>query len=201
MPTCTGRPSSATTSRGGLRDLAAGATSRSCRRASRSRRPHRPPRAGSAARTRGRRGRRRRSARRRRSTRLPCAAQEAPPSRRSSRRFSSGSTFVTFSRCSFQVLPTSVQTGREGLRQQAQRRVVVGRTSRRRVIPKAAISAVSKVSPASSSKSASSFGFEAGKPASMKWMPSASSACATRTFSPAESDMPSPCMPSRRVVS
>ena len=53
----------------------------------------------------------------------------------------------------------------------------------------------------SSSKSSASFGFELGKPASMKWMPSRSSACATRSFSSAERDIPSPCMPSRRVVS
>ena len=54
---------------------------------------------------------------------------------------------------------------------------------------------------ASSSKSSSSLGFEAGKPASIRWTPSSSSARTTRTFSPAVSDMPSPCMPSRRVAS
>ena len=74
-------------------------------------------------------------------------------------------------------------------------------TSRRRVIPKAATSAFSKRSLASSSKSSSSLGFDAGKPASIRCTPSESSAWATRSFSPAESDMPSPCMPSRRVVS
>jgi hypothetical protein len=35
----------------------------------------------------------------------------------------------------------------------------------------------------------------------MKGMPRSSSRCATRTFSSAESDIPSPCIPSRRVVS
>ena len=68
-------------------------------------------------------------------------------------------------------------------------------------MPKAAISAVRNVSPASSAKSSSSFGFEAGKPASISGTPSSSRTCATRTFSSAESDMPSPCIPSRRVQS
>ncbi len=74
-------------------------------------------------------------------------------------------------------------------------------TPRRRVIPKAAISAVANVSAASRSKSSASFGFEDGKPASISGMPSSSSTWATRSFSDAESDIPSPCMPSRRVQS
>ena len=74
-------------------------------------------------------------------------------------------------------------------------------TSRRRVIPNAAISAVRNVSRASSSNSSASFGFDAGKPASTNGIPSSSSTCATRSFSAAESDMPSPCIPSRRVQS
>ncbi len=117
------------------------------------------------------------------------------------RRFSSGSTFVTFSRWSAHVLPTSVQTG---AKQSASRRSAgssSARTSRLRVMPKAAMSAHSNVSRSSSSKSASSFGFELGKPASIRCTPSPSRACATRSFSSAESDMPSPCIPSRRVVS
>jgi hypothetical protein len=117
------------------------------------------------------------------------------------RRFSSGSTCVTFSRWSDQVFPTSVQTG---AKQSARRRSAgscSAAASRRRVMPNAATSAVSKLSRESSSKSASSLGLEAGKPASIRCTPSESSACATRTFSSTESDIPSPCMPSRRVVS
>ena len=117
------------------------------------------------------------------------------------RRFSSGSTCVTFSRCSDQVLPTSVQTGANESASSRSAGSSSAAASRRRVIPKAATSAVSKLSPASSSKSASSLGLDAGKPASIRCTPSESSACATRSFSSAESDMPSPCMPSRRVVS
>ena len=68
-------------------------------------------------------------------------------------------------------------------------------------MPKAAISAFANVSRASRSNSSASFGLEAGKPASTSGTPSSSSTCATRTFSSAESDMPSPCIPSRRVQS
>ena len=68
-------------------------------------------------------------------------------------------------------------------------------------MPKAAISACSKRSRESSSNSSSSFGLELGKPASITSIPSSSSRCATRSFSRADNDMPSPCMPSRSVVS
>ena len=73
--------------------------------------------------------------------------------------------------------------------------------SRRRVMPKAAISAVRNDSRARRSNSAASLGLEAGNPASISGTPSSSRTCATRTFSSAESDMPSPCIPSRRVQS
>ena len=63
-----------------------------------------------AARSRGRRGSRRRSARRRRSRACPAPTRKATDSA-IMRRFSSRSTRTTFSRCSPQVLPTSVQTG------------------------------------------------------------------------------------------
>ena len=42
---------------------------------------------------------------------------------------------------------------------------------------------------------------EAGFPASIIGTPSESRILATRTFSSTDSDMPSPCIPSRRVVS
>ncbi len=48
---------------------------------------------------------------------------------------------------------------------------------------------------------AASFGLEAGKPASIIGTPRSSRRCATRSFSSTDSDIPSPCMPSRRVQS
>ena len=51
------------------------------------------------------------------------------------------------------------------------------------------------------SKNSASLGLELGKPASTKWMPSLSRASTTFSFSPTESDMPCPPMPSRKVVS
>ncbi len=133
-------------------------------------------------------------------TRLPSATSSAIESRIRSR-FSAGSVWITFSRWSFQVLPTIVHTGAKDSTSTRSAGSSCAGTSRRRVIPNAQIWAFSKRSPASRSKSASSFGFELGKPASMNWMPRRSSACATRTFSSADRDIPSPCMPSRRVVS
>ncbi len=117
------------------------------------------------------------------------------------RRFSSGSTRVTFSRCSDHVLPTSVQTGAKLSARPRSPSSWSAPTSRLRVIPKAATVAFWKRSPARSSNRAASFGFEPGNPPSIMCTPSESSAWATRTFSSADSDMPSPCMPSRSVVS
>ena len=68
-------------------------------------------------------------------------------------------------------------------------------------MPNAHTSAARDRLSASSAKSSASFGFELGNPASMKCTPSPSSAWTTRTFSAAESDIPEPCMPSRKVVS
>ena len=115
-------------------------------------------------------------------------------------RFSSRSTLTTFSRCRPQVLPTSVQTGAKESTSARNAASSSAGTPRRRVMPKAHTSARSP-SCSSRSNSSASFGFEAGKPASMKGMPRSSSTCATRTFSSTDSDMPWPCMPSRRVVS
>ena len=80
----------------------------------------------------------------------------------------------------------------------AQRRVLRGREPRRRVIPNAAhVGAQPGVS--SRANSSASFGFEAGKPASIIGTPRSSRRCATRSFSSTDSDIPSPCIPSRRV--
>ena len=68
-------------------------------------------------------------------------------------------------------------------------------------MPKATSSAFSRRSPRMRRKNSISLGFEAGKPPSMKPMPSSSSLSAMRTFSSTETDMPSCCMPSRSVVS
>ena len=115
-----------------------------------------------------RRGRRRRSARRRRSPACPRPRRKATESAIIAR-FSSGSTRVTFSRCSDQVLPTSVQTGGEAVGQHPQRRVV-----RRRDVAAAGhaeggdLGVVEASRRASSSNSASSLGLELGKPASIE---------------------------------
>ena len=68
-------------------------------------------------------------------------------------------------------------------------------------MPKAQTAACVSSRSASISKSSSSFGFDPGNPASMKWTPSSSSLLTTRTFSWADRVMPWPCMPSRKVVS
>ena len=102
-----------------------------------------------------------------------------------------------------QVLPTSVQTGAKQSASTRSAVVLGGRARRagascRRRRSRRARSARC----ASSSKSSSSLGFEVGKPASIR--------CDAELVEPvrdaqllgrAESDMPSPCMPSRRVVS
>ena len=132
-------------------------------------------------------------------TRLPSSIRKATESA-IIRRFSSGSTFTTFSRCSDHVLPTSVTTGAKVEASSRSAGSSSAATSRRRVIPKAQTSAL-KRSPERRSKSSSSLGFDDGKPASMKPTPRSSRRCATRTFSSADSDIPSPCIPSRRVVS
>ena len=116
-------------------------------------------------------------------------------------RFSSRETLVTFSRWRPQVLPTRVQTGANEATRVSSASSCSAAIPRRRVMPKAQTSALSSSTEASRPNSSSSFGFELGKPASTKPMPSRSSALTTRTFSAADSDIPCPCMPSRRVVS
>jgi hypothetical protein len=116
-------------------------------------------------------------------------------------RFSSRETRVTFSRWSAQVLPTRQTTGAKEPTRVRSPGSSSAAIPRRRVIPNAVTAADSKRSRPSSSKSSVSFGFELGNPASTKWTPSRSRAWTTRSFSAAESDIPCPCMPSRRVVS
>jgi hypothetical protein len=98
-------------------------------------------------------------------------------------------------------LPTSVHTGANESAISRSAGSSEASTPRRRVMPNTAISAQSSRWRESWSKTASSFGFELAKPASIRCTPSSSSACATRSFSSTESDMPSPCIPSRSVVS
>ena len=74
-------------------------------------------------------------------------------------------------------------------------------TPLRRVMPKAASTAWRSVSRSMRAKNAVSLGLEAGNPPSMKCTPSSSSLSAMRAFSSTETDSPSCCMPSRRVVS
>ncbi len=97
-------------------------------------------------------------------------------------------------------MPTIVETGVQDSASTRRAASSAASTPRRRVIPNAHTSADSPAS-ARRSNSSSSFGFDVGKPASIIGTPSESRIWATRTFSSTESDMPSPCIPSRRVVS
>ena len=97
-------------------------------------------------------------------------------------------------------MPTIVETGVQDSASTRNAASSSAATPRRRVIPNAQIDARNPAS-ASRSKSSSSFGFDVGKPASIIGTPSSSRIRATRTFSSTDSDMPSPCIPSRRVVS
>ena len=116
-------------------------------------------------------------------------------------RFSSREARTTFSTCRTELLPTSVQTGAKQPASTVSPSSSSAATPRLRVIPKATISATSRRSSESSSNSSCSLGLETGKPASIMFTPSASSACTTLTFSAAVSVMPPPPMPSRRVAS
>ena len=134
------------------------------------------------------------------STRLPRPARKATESAIIAR-FSSRLTRTTFSTCSTDALPTIVQTGAKESASTARPSSCSALVSRRRVIPKATISALAGGAEASNPNSSCSFGLEAGKPASIMCTPSSSRACTTRSFSCAVSDMPPPPMPSRRVAS
>ena len=178
----------------------AAATSRLVSHSMTARPPRRPPYAGSPARSRDRRRSRRRSARRREDA-LAVAAQEGDRLGDHREVLLARDAHDLFD-VQHRGLADERARGREGLGEDPQPLVRVGlRLSRRRVIPNATISAVSKCSSASSSNSCSSFGLDEGKPASIMCTPSASSACTTRSFSSAVSDMPPPPIPSRRVAS
>ena len=107
----------------------------------------------------------------------PAARQKATESAIIAR-FSSRETLVTFSRCRAQVLPTRVHDRARSSRparaapDRPRRRRRAGGSCRRRRRARCSSS-----TSASSSKSSASFGLELGKPASMKWTPSRSSAC------------------------
>ncbi len=116
-------------------------------------------------------------------------------------KFSSRDTRTTFSTCSTDALPTSVHTGAKHSASTRSPSSSSAATSRRRVIPNATISALDSRSRGSSSNSSASFGFDAGKPASISCTPSSSSACTTRSFSCAVSVNPPPPIPSRSVAS
>ena len=68
-------------------------------------------------------------------------------------------------------------------------------------MPKAQIVACFSSSSASWAKSSTSFGLELGKAGLDHLHPERVEGETTRAFSDAESDIPSPCMPSRKVVS
>ena len=134
------------------------------------------------------------------STRLPSPTRNATDSPIIAR-FSSRETRSTFSTCSVEALPTSVHTGAKHSASTRRPSSSAAAVSRRRVIPKATISAPLNGSCSSSSKSSRSFGLEEGKPASIRSTPSSSRACTTRSFSSAVRLSPPPPMPSRRVAS
>ncbi len=73
--------------------------------------------------------------------------------------------------------------------------------SARRVAPKATMVAFSQVSSSARRKNSTSFGFDPGQPPSMNATPNASKRRAIRNLSVHDSEIPSPCVPSRSVVS
>ena len=129
-------------------------------------RPRRPC-ARSAARSRRRRDGRRRSARRRRRRACPRrpGTRSTPRSCAGSRRARPGSPSrgAGASSC-----PPACRPGRSTRPARAAPDPARPRRSRRRVMPNAAMSAWPSASPASSSKSSSSLGFDDGKPASIE---------------------------------
>jgi hypothetical protein len=76
-----------------------------------------------------------------------------------------------------------------------------GPPTTRQVEPKAAIREVLHSMSRARAKNSASLGLEPGQPPSMKVTPSSSSRCAMAILSSQESEMPSRCVPSRRVVS
>ena len=133
-------------------------------------------------------------------TRLPCAPRKRTDSS-IMRRFSSRLTRRTLLRCRPQVLPTMATVGVKISASTRRPSSACAGTPFRRVMPKATSSALASRSSRILRKNSISLGLEAGKPPSMKPMPSSSSLSAMRTFSSTETDMPSCCMPSRSVVS
>src|SRR5665647_2870846 len=133
-------------------------------------------------------------------TLLPCAVRKRTESS-IMRRFSSRLTRSTLVRCRPQVLPTTATVPAKQSASTRRFSSSAAATPLRVVIPKATSSALLRRSRSMRRKNSISLGFDAGKPPSMKWMPSSSSLSAMRTFSSTETDMPSCCMPSRRVVS
>src|SRR5665647_1629512 len=133
-------------------------------------------------------------------TLLPCAVRKRTESS-IMRRFSSRLTRSTLVRCRPQVLPTTATVPAKQSASTRRFSSAAAATPLRVVIPKATSSALLRRSRSMRRKNSISLGFDAGKPPSMKWMPSSSSLSAMRTFSSTETDMPSCCMPSRRVVS
>ena len=116
------------------------------------------------------------------------------------RRFSSRLTRSTLVTCRSQVLPTMATVA-----------VKISASTRRSRRPRPRVLApgraegdeirVAEPLARMRPKNSMSLGLDPGKPPSMKWMPSTSSLTAMRTLSSTESDMPSRCVPSRRVVS
>src|SRR5262245_56021319 len=115
------------------------------------------------------------------------------------RRFSSRDTRRTCSTCRTELLPNRVTTRVPASRSAVTLGSSPGATPARRVEPKAQ-RAARKLSERARRNSSASLGFEPGQPASMKATPSSSSLWAIRSLSSTDSEMPSRCGPSGKVV-
>ena len=172
-----------------------------CRTARRPRRRPRPRRAPPRARTRARRRSRRRSARRR--------GRPAGPRRRDGRRCRGSSPGSRRRWCAARARHGADRSSRPGTPPRSRPRAgrpPAGRRRRsrpaRRVDPNAASVAVRSASSVlARAKNSASLGLDPGQPPSMKPTPRSSRWRATVSLSATESDSPSCCVPSRRVVS
>ena len=117
------------------------------------------------------------------------------------RTFSSSEVRSTSCTCASQLLPTSAMTGAPDSSRARTWRSSWGRTPGRRVAPNAASRACANVAPRISAKNSVSVWLAPGQPPSMTATPMRSRCSAMRTLSDTEKLMPTPCAPSRSVVS
>ncbi len=130
----------------------------------------------------------------------PCALRNATESR-IMRRFSSSVVSSARVTCSSHVFPTMVATGAPLATRSARPWSSSAATPFLHVEPNAAMRACLSGMSCTRWKNAMSFGFDAGKPPSMKSMPNASKRWTMRSLSSSDNVMPSHCSPSRNVLS